>query len=126
MSHGSVLELLNHWTRRAEELRRLHALVDGAALLEEILTELRAAAARDNGAAVTLREASRLGGYSVDHLQRLVAAGALENVGRKHRPRIRQGDVPRKPGYVLPAADSQDYFPARRRIVASVLTGDST
>jgi hypothetical protein len=69
---------------------------------------------------VRLQEASRLGGYSVDHLQRLVASGAIPNMGRKGAPLILRSDVPRKPGYAaagLPVAAPTDQFSARRQIV---------
>ena len=48
---------------------------------------------------MSLKEASTLGGYSTDSLQRMVAAGRIQNCGRKGRPRIRRADVPAKPGH---------------------------
>ncbi|MFZ5625226.1 MAG: hypothetical protein ACOY71_12525 [Gemmatimonadota bacterium] len=42
---------------------------------------------------LTLKEAARLTGYSIDHLCRLVREGKLANVGRKHAPRVRRGDL---------------------------------
>jgi len=67
---------------------------------------------------VTLAEAARLGGYSADHLGRLIHEGTLVNVGRKYAPRIRRADVPVKPGHRLPPPPATDQFSARRRIVA--------
>jgi len=75
---------------------------------------------------VTLAQAAELGGYSIDHLQRLVSTGQLENVGRKHRPRVRRSAVPLKPGHRLPSDTEATQFSTRRRIVDSVLTGEST
>lgn len=49
--------------------------------------------------AVTLREAHEIGGYSIDHLQRVVKKGQIKNVGTKGRIRIRREDVPLKPGH---------------------------
>lgn len=42
-----------------------------------------------NGAeeTVSLKEAAMLGGYSIDALQRMVACGRIQNVGRKGKPR---------------------------------------
>lgn len=121
-------ELRQKLAQRRDEWRRLGVLVNGAALIDEILTDINAAVTA-NDDAITLREAHRIGGYSVDHLQRLVASGRLENVGRKNRPRLRRTDVPIKPGHagVAPLLSPTDVaqFDKRRRIVASVLTGDS-
>ena len=61
-----------------------------------------------------------LSGYTVDHLQRLVPGGQLENIGRKGRPRIRRGDIPVKPGHRLPSDEPDSQFAARRRIVRAV------
>ncbi|HEU4630159.1 MAG TPA: hypothetical protein VFS08_10465, partial [Gemmatimonadaceae bacterium] len=47
---------------------------------------------------LTLAEAALASGYSVDHLRHLVSSGAIANAGRKHAPRVRAGDLPRKPG----------------------------
>jgi hypothetical protein len=49
-------------------------------------------------------------GYSTDHLTALIRKGTLPNAGRKHAPRIRRGDLPRKPrrsqsGSALPHTD---------------------
>jgi hypothetical protein len=68
--------------------------------------------------AVTLSEAERIGGYSADHLARLVREGKLPNVGRKHAPRIRRTDVPLKPGHALTLERNADQLSPRRRIVA--------
>jgi len=111
--------LMAVWRSRADELAPYAAPAAEAfrTAARELEGELRAC---DD--AVTLSEASRLGGYSIDHLQRLVAQGTLENVGLKGRPRIRRADVPQKPGYSLRRQPSADQLSARRRIVASVST----
>ena len=74
---------------------------------------------------VSLREAAAIGGYSVDHLQRLVRNGRLANVGRKGKPRLRRDQVPRRPGHVadlLAAEHAANLEPLA--IVASVIRGD--
>jgi hypothetical protein len=114
-----VEQLLAKWEARHDEWRRLHVQVDGAALADEILSDLHQVTRSRALEAVTLKEASALSGYSVDHLQRLVATGQLENVGRKGRPRIRRGDLPSKPGHHLPPDLSGHQFASRRRIVAA-------
>ena len=91
-----VAALLLQWRSRASDLERYapvaaQAFRDAADELAEAL----------NGAeeTVSLKEASMLGGYPVDSLQRMVAHGRIPNYGRKGKPRIRRADVPVKPGY---------------------------
>jgi hypothetical protein len=120
----TLVELEAKWRVRLEEWRRLGVSVNGEKLAEELLGDLEALERSAALGVLTLNEAHELGGYSVDHLQRMVATGQLENVGRKHRPRIRLRDVPVKPGHALPNAPDASHFSVRRRIVDSVLTGD--
>src|SRR5947209_1768830 len=119
----SLVELRQRWEVRRVMFAQFGATVDGAKLADEVLADLAALQQAQSAEAVTLKEAARLGGYSSDHLQRLVAEGQLENVGRKGRPRIRRADVPTRPGHRLPDASGGDQLSARRRIVASVATG---
>lgn len=86
------------WITRRDELRRLHALVDGATLCDELLAELELAIRAEGATVLSLREAARASGYSADHLGRLVRAGVVPNVGRPNAPRIRLVDLPRKAG----------------------------
>lgn len=111
----TVVELLEKWGARRQEWERLGATVSGERIAAEVLTDLRALVDED---VVTLDEAARIGGYSRDHLERLVREGTIENRGRKHAPRIRRADVPTKPGHPLPSPAGGDHFSLRRRIVA--------
>ena len=70
-------------------------------------------------APLTLKEASELGGYSEDHLGRLLREKKISNAGRKGAPRIRRADVPTKSGYVAPGASSPEVD--REQIVRSVI-----
>ncbi len=85
------------WLARRDELRTLHALVDGAELCDKMVAELDDALRAEQAAVLSLREASRASGYSADHLGRLIRAGALPNAGRPNAPKIRLVDLPRKP-----------------------------
>jgi hypothetical protein len=112
------LALVTAWRSRAEQLApyapaAAQAFRDAASELEKVWNDASAEA-------VSLAEAHRIGGYSVDHLQRLVASGALENVGKKGKPRIRIGDVPVKPGHRLPDTKSRGQLD-RSAVVASVI-----
>jgi len=114
----SLANLAERWRSRADELEPFAAGPAQAfrRAADELEGEIRALDVES----VTLSEASAIGGYSVDHLQRLVATAQLENVGRKHRPRVRRADVPVKPGHTLHEDGEGAHFSARRRIVASV------
>jgi hypothetical protein len=115
-------ELPNQWRVQAEQLAPYAPAA--AEAFRRAATELEQELG-SSAESVTLAEGAAIGGYTVDHLQRLVAAGKIKNVGRKHRPRIRRIDVPAKPGY-LPKDSAPSHFSARRRIVAAVLTGEPT
>lgn len=94
----SLEALTAHWRGEADVLRRCGAetLAD---LTERHASEVEAVQRARRFDAVTLEEASEIGGYSYDHLQRLVADGKIPNAGRKGSPRIHRQDVPRKPGH---------------------------
>jgi hypothetical protein len=94
-------ELTRKWSRRLEEWRALAVRVDGGGIAAEVVRDLSALAGDD---VVTLSEAAAIGGYSVDHLQRLVKSGKLRQYGRRHAPRIRRVDVPIKSGRHLSAS----------------------
>jgi hypothetical protein len=47
--------------------------------------------------ALTLAQASTESGYSVAHIGRLISDGAIENIGKRHAPRVTRGSLPRKP-----------------------------
>ena len=118
----TLSELRERWNARREAYLESGAAVDGVKLADLVLAELDALDATMHAESVTLKEASLIGGYSADHLQRLVASGQLENVGRKGKPRLRRCDVPRKPGHALREPAARNEVADRRRIVASVAT----
>jgi hypothetical protein len=84
------------WESRRDEWRRLGVSVNGEAVANEILTDVEQLEHESPSDALTLSEGARVSGYSTDHLRHLIAAGQLENLGRKHAPRVRRGDLPRK------------------------------
>jgi hypothetical protein len=113
----TLTDLQAKWEARRNDPVVAKCMVSMEAICIEVLADFAslAAAAVET---VTLTEASVQGGYSVDHLQRCVASGKIENVGKKGRPRIRRADVPLKPGY-LPTGTAGDQLSDRRRIVAA-------
>lgn len=120
----SLSEIRAKWEARRAEHARLDSHVSAARLIADVLADLEQLERSNALDAVTLAEASAIGGYSVDRLQHLVRSGTIANLGRKGRPRIRRGDVPIKPGYLRPQRD-HDQLHERRRIVASVTTGST-
>ena len=94
-------EIRDRWLARRDELRRLNASVDGAALCDEVLADLEKIVSDPAEKPVTIREAAKLSGYSEDHIGRLLREGKLDNVGRKHAPRVMPSALPRRAGLAL-------------------------
>ena len=46
---------------------------------------------------LTLGEAQEVSGFSYSALEKMVRRGYLQNVNKKGSPRVRRGDLPRKP-----------------------------
>ena len=65
------------------------------ALINTIVADVRSFA--DSEQPVTLTRAAALTGFSADHLGRLIKFGRLTNHGRKHAPRVKLSECPRKP-----------------------------
>jgi len=113
-------EFIGRWSQRADELKRLAANVDGHKVITEMLTDLELLFREEDSEELTLQKAAHESGYSPDHLGREVRAGRIPNVGRPKAPRIRRGDLPRKPGRLL-SSQHENMF-ARRQIARSVVT----
>lgn len=121
----TVEQLRAKWKRRLDEWCKLGVQLSGEQLAREVLADIEQLEGVDERS-VSLQEAHAIGGYSVDHLQRLVASEAIENVGRKGKPRIRRSDVPVKPGHALHATSDSASLPNSRRDVVSQVTRSST
>jgi hypothetical protein len=87
--------LTTHWREEAQMLRRRGAEAQ-ACVLEQCAEELEGALRESDLEALTLEQAAEESGYSYSALQKMVARDELENVGEKHKPRVRRGDLPRK------------------------------
>ena len=89
-------DLVARWRTEVDLLRKrgVKELADG---LESYADELEQTLVEADLEALTLDEASHESGYTKSHLSRLIAADRLPNAGRKHAPRIKRGDLPRKP-----------------------------
>jgi hypothetical protein len=87
--------LLERWRTEAEVLRRRGAQPQADAL-ETCAVELEEFERACELEALSLEQAVTVSGYSYSALQKMVAAGELANVGKKGKPRVRRGDLPRK------------------------------
>ena len=91
-----ISQVCEKWSARLEEWRRLGIQVSGQGIAAEILADLESIEAANRDDAISIPEATRISGYSADHLRRLIREGTLENLGRKHAPRLRRSDLPKK------------------------------
>jgi hypothetical protein len=89
--------LPKRWIEDASLLRRYSAIAQ-AEVLEICATQLEAELREHELEALTLEEAVEESGYSYSALQKKVAAGELENVGKKGHPRIPRWQLPKKGG----------------------------
>jgi hypothetical protein len=118
-------ELLDRWIERRDQLKRYGALVDGARLVDDLITDFEQLVREEDADLLSLSEAAAATGYSSDHLSRLIRTGKLENCGRAHRPRVRRGDLPRKPHALRPEPPSPFLTSSRRQIAESVVNSDT-
>ena len=102
LAGGPVLSL--KWRADAAVLRHRGAVLQ-AEVLEQCAAELEACERERGLEQLTLEQAAAESGYSYSQLQKLVGSGALTNVGDKHRPRVRRGELPRKAGRVQPEGE---------------------
>jgi hypothetical protein len=91
----TLAALVLTWRDRAASLRR-HA-PEVANAWEDAASELEASLRHTGADLLSLQAAARESGYSSDHLGRLIRTGRLTNHGREHAPKVRRGELPRKP-----------------------------
>jgi hypothetical protein len=96
--------LSERWRADADVLRHRGADMQ-AGVLAQCAQELEAALREAALEALTLEQAAEESGYSYSALQKKVASGELENVGERHKPRVRRGDLPRKGRCHTPTGD---------------------
>lgn len=96
MELPSLEELAREWEEEANRIRKRYGQEQLARICETHAAELRTRIRKHLDQKLTLQEAAEESGYSVSHLQHLVADGEIPNAGRKGRPRIRRGDLPVK------------------------------
>jgi hypothetical protein len=110
MSPATELCLAQRWREEAALLRRRAATLQ-AEVLESCAADLEAWARERELEALTLDRAAEETGFSYSALEKMVRAGKVANVGRKGAPRVRRGDLPRRP--VAPRPDFAPDLAAR-------------
>jgi hypothetical protein len=115
--------LVAKWTDRARRLREWAAAEEAARAWEAAARELQLALEGESEKLLNLQQASVASGYSPEHLGRLVRQGRIPNAGRLNAPRIRLGDLPRKPGRTGPDLSTRAPSRSRSAIVHQVLDG---
>ena len=116
---GGLRDLAAAWRTTAAQLRRYGAEPQALAL-EAVADDLFEVLAGAENALLTLKDAARESGYSVEHLGRLLREGRLPNAGRRGQPRIRAADLPRRGPGALAERASAAYDPlADARSLAS-------
>lgn len=98
----TLAELRAKYEAMAGEFARYGALVDGAKLCRAVAADTAAVECAAGAEILTLAQARAVSGYSDRALREMIATGKLENVGRKHAPRVRAGDLPRKAAPAAP------------------------
>ena len=120
----TVAELASTWRARAETLRRYGAVGESQAL-EAAAAELAGALDAEENRTLPLSVAARESGYTAEHLARLIRQGKLRNCGRPGAPRVRRGDLPRKPNALPSSSSSIQLHPtSSRQVVRAIAQGD--
>ena len=118
-----INDLSERWKELAE-IFRSHADEPPAVAYEKCANELEEALREEGDQLLTLQEASRISGYSADHLGRAVREGRVPNAGRHRAPRIRLRDLPRKAVEQLPTDGKPPHYEGATAIVQSVITNE--
>lgn len=116
---NQLRSLASRWRTEAETLDR-YGDGRGATVARLHADELEQAAADLAAEALTLSEAAAESGYSERRLRELLTSGEIPQAGKKGAPRIRRGDLPRKPGSATPSdydveADAHDLLSRMRK-----------
>jgi hypothetical protein len=95
--HLPLRELVDQWRAEAQILQDNGASGQATVKLRDA-DELECALRQWGRERLTLDAAAKESGYSYSCLQKALRKGTIPNVGTKGRPRVRRGDLPRKPG----------------------------
>lgn len=120
----TTMDFISRWQARLDEYRRLGILADASRLCEEMLADFRAVQAAQHDRPLTIAQATLLTNRSRSTIERWLADGKIENVGRRGSPRVRYGDVsPFVHSDLEGVSDNAHTAHADARTVAARLTG---
>ena len=117
--------LMAKWHARAIEYHKLMVRVDGAALCEEIIADLRQADVETMNDLLTQSEAVQESGYTMQQLRRLAKEGKLLSSGRGRGWRVARRDLPRRPSLVAPPPTKPHLLGAKAEQVVRESAGAS-
>jgi hypothetical protein len=118
-------EFATKWSKEANAMRHLGAMVNGAAILTDVLADFESVISGQSDEVLTMAQASKESGYSADHLRLLIRQTKIPNAGRRRAPRIRRRDIPRKPGSRTPPGTGRYLSGASAlRVARSLVKGD--
>ena len=119
---STIRELLNQWHTEAETLQNRFRDERGAFLVSRMATELENALLAHDDEPLTLAEAAEESGYSTDTIARRLRKGTLPNVGRRHAPRVRRGDLPVKKSHLREDTLTAHIPASKTQIARSIVT----
>ena len=103
-----ISRVITRWRDEAAILHRRGA-DEQAAVLESCAVELEHEGRLFSLEGLTLGQAAEESGFSYSALEKMVRSGRIANVGLPGQPRLRRGDLPKKPGGVgEPRGDEPD------------------
>jgi len=89
-------ELRDRWEQRKVVLAECGD-IRTVRVITLFLADLEDLARDEDDRLLTLKQAADRSGYNAEYLGRLLREGKLQNAGRKGAPRVRLGDLPRRP-----------------------------
>ena len=93
---NSVRAQISRWRDEADVMHR-NGDLRGAQMCRLHADDMEAALREADEQLLNLQQAAAHSGYSARQLSRLIQQGELANRGRPNAPRVRVGDLPRKP-----------------------------
>jgi len=120
----AIEAVLQRWRDDAARLRT-YRNDRQAEFLEDRAAEVEAALAEAENELLSLVEAAEVSRYTPDSLGRLVRAGRLTNHGRPNAPKVRRGDLPRKPSLSGRPAGPKLLGASRRQVAQAITTSSS-
>src|SRR5229473_7298582 len=101
-----ISRLRTRWRTEAEILHRRGA-DEQAAVLESCASELEQESRLFSLEALRLGQAEEESGFSYSALEKMVRSGRIPNAGSPGQPRVRRGDLPKKPGAAGQSSNSE-------------------